>query len=122
MAAFSAWGGWRGIAGDHLPILGPMLMPTGLDAVDAMPALAGRPLLLIHGDRDSIVPPRHLGVLRDAASSAGVAVEARLITGGDHNAIIADLPEASSAITAFIVGTLGKGLDGGGEGAFDEPR
>jgi uncharacterized protein len=106
LCTVSAFSTWAGIAQDHLPILGPILMPTGLDAKDNVTHLGIRPYLIVHGETDSIVPIRHAHVLKDAAKKAGVDTEVAIITGGDHNAIIADHPDASLAITNFFVRTL----------------
>lgn len=102
VAAVSAFSTWAGIASDHLPLLGRILMPGGLNARDAMPDIAPRPLLIVHGTQDTIVPVRHADILRDAASAAGVPVELVRIDGADHNAIIADHPEAERAIAEFF--------------------
>lgn len=105
----SAFSSWMGIAQDHIPLLGPVLMPRGLDAVESVRGLGERPLLIVHGDTDSVVPVRHAHVLDRAARDASVPTTLAIITGGDHNAIIADHPDAARAITAFFRGTLGIG-------------
>ena len=75
VSLISGFSSWQGVASDYVPVLGTLLIPSGLDAVDAMPALKGRSLLLLHGDRDEIVPYRHSLILQRAAQAAGVDVE-----------------------------------------------
>jgi pimeloyl-ACP methyl ester carboxylesterase len=55
------------------------------DPVAAMPALAGRPLLLLYGTRDDIdVPEENAFVLAEHAREAGVPVELRRCEGARH--------------------------------------
>lgn len=107
VAAVSPFSTWKGVAADHVPVLGPLLIGRGMDPVDLAPRLGDRPLLLVHGSNDSIVHPRHSDVIESAARSAGVKVTKVLIRDGDHNAIIADHPNAQEAIERFFRAVLG---------------
>lgn len=102
----SAFSSWPAIAADHVPILGHALIPPGSDARQLVTRLGPTPLLIIHGDNDSIVPPHHARIIADAATQAGINTQTTLISGGDHNAIIADHPSAQAAITNFFRTTL----------------
>jgi fermentation-respiration switch protein FrsA (DUF1100 family) len=106
VCAVSPFATWRGVAGDHVPLLGPLLIARGMDPVDLAGRLGGRPLLLVHGAGDSIVHPRHSEAIEASARAAGVAVTRTLIHGADHNAIIADHADARRAIEAFFASTL----------------
>lgn len=106
VCAVSPFSTWRAAAGDHIPVLGPLLIARGMDPVELVAGLGARPLLLVHGDNDAIVSPRHSDLIEAAARGAGVPVTKALISGADHNAIIADHPDAQDAIEAFFVSTL----------------
>lgn len=69
VAGFSSW---PAIAGDVLPGFGQLLIRSGLAPVDMVTKLGQRPLLLVHGQRDTIVPPKHSLILHRAATAAGV--------------------------------------------------
>ncbi|MBM4109056.1 MAG: alpha/beta fold hydrolase [Phycisphaerae bacterium] len=105
-ALVSPFSTWRAVAADHVPLLGPLLIARGMDPVNLAPRLAHRPLLLVHGVNDSIILPRHSDLIESAARAAGVRVTKALIPDADHNAIIADHPDAQDAIEAFFRSTL----------------
>ena len=89
VAGFSTWGG---VAGDQVPgvgpVLGPLLIPEGLEPRDSLREMGrtkpGRPVLLVHGDRDGIVSIRHAGVLEAAAREGGSVVERIDVPGAGH--------------------------------------
>lgn len=93
LAGFS---NWSGVAGDHVPVLGSLLIGRGLEPEEAATRLGTRPYLIVHGSRDSIVLPRHGEGLEKAAKSAGTPVTRAVIDGAGHNDIIeyADTREA----------------------------
>ena len=102
VAAFSSWGG---VAGDHAPFLGPLLIGRGLDPMSLVPKLGTRPYLIIHGVADTIVPCRHADVLEAAANNANVPVRVVRIDCGDHNGVT-DGREAQTAIADFFTTSL----------------
>lgn len=106
LCTVSAFASWPAIAHDHLPVLGPILMPSGMAARDNVAKLGSRPYLIVHGDNDSIIPVHHAHRLDAAARAAGVTTTLGIITGGDHNAIIADHPDAQRAIREFFATAL----------------
>lgn len=108
-AGFSSW---QGVAKDYAWWLGPMLMPPGGDAVDAVAALGDRPLLLVHGDADGIVHVRHAAILQAAASGAGVRVEQHIEPGADHNTLLTGFPAVRGVILAFLAEHLADGPAG----------
>jgi dipeptidyl aminopeptidase/acylaminoacyl peptidase len=65
-----------------------------------------RPILLIHGDTDDVVPPSHFHRLVRAARSAGREVESLVIPGGRHSWLY-EFPEYRRAVAAFLARTLG---------------
>ncbi len=97
----SGFSSWAGIAGDHVPVLGPLLIGRGLDGKSLVAKLKGRPYLIVHGALDGIVPPRHAGVLEEAAKAAGVKVERVDIGEAGHNDI-ADYDASREAIGGFF--------------------
>ncbi|MBI5851579.1 MAG: alpha/beta hydrolase [Planctomycetes bacterium] len=62
---------WRDAASAQAPALAwlvPWLVSPGLDPIDAMARIAPRPVLVVHGDDDAIVPPA-LGRMLFAAAT-----------------------------------------------------
>ncbi|MEM0983820.1 MAG: alpha/beta fold hydrolase [Planctomycetota bacterium] len=84
-AGFSSW---KGVAGDYVPLLGPLLLRGGSDLKDAVTNYGDRPLLIAHGDADGIVKYRHAAIIEQAAKDAGVAVELYTEPGSDHNTLL----------------------------------
>lgn len=99
---------WKGIAGDVLPVIGPLAMPGGRDLEDAVARFGDRPVLVVHGDADPVVGPRHAERIARAARDAGVPVETHIEPGGDHNTLLVAFPETREAILDFLVRTLKK--------------
>lgn len=108
VATFSAW---RDVAGDHAGWIGRVLIRDGRDARDSAAALGERPLLLVHGTADGIVPYRHGPIIRDAALAAGVAAELVTLDGAGHIDWV-DGTEARRAITTFFGRVLAHTPDG----------
>lgn len=102
VATLSAFSSWQGVASDAAPVLGPLLLRPGVDGVHSVARLADRPLLIMHGMADTIVPPRHAEVLRAAAEKAGVRAEVWTHPDGDHNAMIQTIPEAKDRLERFF--------------------
>jgi len=102
----SAFSSWSGVASDHFPVLGGLLIPRGLDPKRLAPKLGTRPYLIVHGTNDEIIDVRHAGVLEAAAKEAGVGVRVARIDGADHNGI-ANYEESREAVRAFYLETLG---------------
>lgn len=98
----SAFSSWHGVAGDWLPVIGPLLIPSGLDPKIQVAKLGGRPLLIVHGQADEIIDIRHASVLKEAAESASVPVRLRAVPGGDHNSLLQSDPSSREAIVDFF--------------------
>lgn len=106
-AAVSAEGfaSWERIASDKVPIFGALLVRSGLDATDSVKRLGDRPLLIVHGERDRIVPVRHASMIERAAHDAGVRVELFISPRVGHNDLIDD-PALRDRIAAFLLREL----------------
>lgn len=98
-----AFASWASIASDHVPILGTLLIRDGIDAVEFAPRLAPRPLLIVHGDRDSVVPHHHARAIEEAARAAGVDVTCMIVPGADHNGVVSKHLDVQQAIGDFFV-------------------
>jgi len=107
LCTLSAFSSWRGVASDHVPILGGLLIPGGLDPIDSVARLGGRPYLLIHGTSDNVIPVRHAYLLRDSAQSAGTTVDLRIAEGGDHSMLLFEHADMHRAVEDFFMRTLG---------------
>lgn len=97
VVAVSGFSSWRAIARDHAGLMGATLVTGGLDAEDAAAALRGRPVLVVHGGLDRIVPPHHATRL---ASAAGVS--ALIVPGREHNDMLVDDEVTQRRIAAFL--------------------
>ena len=86
------------------------LRPRGhqVGMISAAAALVSheRPVLLIHGDLDVVVPYAHLARLRRTAERAGRPVESLTIPGGQHSWLY-EFPEYRRAVAAFLARCLG---------------
>jgi uncharacterized protein len=82
----------------------------GLDDVHPLhdvTALAGRPLFLIHGEQDEVIPADHTRRLVQAARRDGVPVEEWLVPGAGHcGAYFADRDVYCSRVRAFFRNAL----------------
>lgn len=106
----SPFASWRDVAanavgGDPPNIVGRFLAWLLIrDEVDGVPrpedaiALVECPVLIVHGDADSIVPVSH-GRRLAAAAKQGVLVE---FNGGEHNSLQDDHPRARQVILEFL--------------------
>jgi len=65
-----------------------------------------RPILLVHGSSDIVVPVSHLHRLAEVARRAGRHPETLVIDGGQHSWLY-EFPEYRRAVAAFLATTLG---------------
>ena len=90
------------------------LRPRGhrVATVSAARALAShdRPVLLVHGDTDDVVPVAHLRRLLHVATAAGRPVESLVIEGGRHSWLY-EFPAYRRAVAAFLAQALGGPFD-----------
>lgn len=84
----------------------------GVGTVSAAVALVShdRPVLLVHGDTDDVVPAVHLERLLRTAAAAGRPVESLVIAGGRHSWLY-EFPEYRRAVAAFLATALGGPYD-----------
>ncbi|MFG0285009.1 MAG: alpha/beta hydrolase [Phycisphaerales bacterium JB039] len=101
VVACAAFSSWKAIARDHLGPGGALLARPGVDADAAAGRLGERPLLIVHGTADGIVPVEHAGRLEAAATAAGVPVEALIVEGADHMDVL-DPARVRSAVIGFL--------------------
>lgn len=103
VAEVSGFATWKGIAGHRGRWWGPMLIRSGLDAVDSVRRLGDRPLLILHGSRDKTVPIDHAYTIERAARDAGVRVELHeIIDAFHHNVFLTDQPTDELLIAFFV--------------------
>ncbi len=65
-----------------------------------------RPVLLVHGDTDDVVPVGHHARLMKVASAAGRTVESLVVPGGRHSWLY-EFPEYRRTVASFLASTLG---------------
>lgn len=97
--AVATFASWPSIASDVIPVAGHVLIRTGLAVEDNIRQLGKRPVLLIHGDKDTIVGYHHMPRIQKAGEAAGVSVQAMTVPGGGHLNIFK--PDVKAAIRAF---------------------
>jgi len=102
VATLSTFSSWEGVAHDFAPVLGPLLMHEGLDAVDAVGDLGDRPYWIGHGGSDFIVDARHAPILARAAQDAGIEHELHTYPNGNHISLLWTHPECAESIAAFF--------------------
>ena len=102
VCSVSTFSTWKSVAADHAPVIGPFLTPPGRDAVDSVTRLGERPLLILHGSADRIVPYRHAPIIFDAAKDAGVDVTLKRFEGVGHVDWIDSQPAVREAIISFF--------------------
>ena len=102
VSAFTAWGA---VANDHVPIIGRLLVRSGFDPSDAVARLGAKPLLILHGERDAVVPVGHGRQLDETARAAGVEADLVVMPQADHNDIL-DSSTAQRALADFFSRTL----------------
>ena len=97
---------WPGVASDYVPVLGHLLIRTGMAQSDNAAKLGSRPLLIVHGDRDDIVNVRHAPLIAAAAKAAGVPAELVIVPGAGHLDILDERFDAERRIGDFFERTL----------------
>ncbi len=105
LAAFSSW---SRIARDHMGLLGWLLARGGLDADQSIGFLGSRPVLIVQGGADDIVPPEHALRLKAAADAAGVPAELLVVPGVGHNDLAIDDPATQAQIVEFLNRSLAR--------------
>lgn len=93
---------WPRIAGAHAPVLGWALVRSGLDPISDAKRLGTRPLLVVHGDADTIVPLDHGRRVHAAAVAAGVDSELFVVPGAGHNDLIIEDSATQERIARFL--------------------
>lgn len=93
---------WKGVAGDFVPLIGPLVFPNGWDPIDTVGRIPPRPWLIVHGDRDRTIRPRHGDRLFDEATTAGIDATLRVVEGAGHNDVVAAHPEVRDEIAVFF--------------------
>ncbi len=106
VVSISAFSTWRSVAADHGGKLVSRLIANGDEAADAVGALGGRPLLLIHGEKDAIVPVAHAHRLKAAADAAGVPATLVIDPEADHNGIVYTNPALQEQIARWLAEAL----------------
>jgi uncharacterized protein len=111
IAAFSTW---QGIVADHGGRIAARLIAPGADAAESIARLGDRPVLIIHGTRDQIVPVHHAQRLKDAADRAGTQAELIVDPGADHNDIVFTSRDLQLQIGEWLGRNLRKAPEGTG--------
>ena len=105
-------------------VTGPPVTPPfearllGADSVQEVPVAAraaspvthahadAAPFLLMHGDRDGLIPAEHSRALHRALRAHGAASSLMLLAGANHEDPLFDTPASLGAVSAFLRSTL----------------
>jgi pimeloyl-ACP methyl ester carboxylesterase len=102
----SAFTSWREMAasavggrkpGPIAKLLASLLIPDHRRPIDAIASI-DRPILILHGNADSIVPVTH----GRALAAAGPTAELRELEGGDHNTLRSTHPQIDRMVVEFF--------------------
>lgn len=107
VATVCTFSSWPAVAADYAPVIGRLLIETGMAQVENVKRLGTRPLLLVHGNHDTIVSYQHAGVLLKAAEEAGVRARLIGVVGADHLDVLTRRPGVMAEIGAFFGKELG---------------
>lgn len=94
---------WPEIAGFHGGRVARWLTPGDTAAEENVAKLGGRPLLVVHGSEDFIVPVKHGRAIAEAARDAGVPVDFLERPGLGHNEVVAFDRVSRDAVGDFFV-------------------
>ncbi len=103
-AAFSSW---SGVASDHVPVLGSVMVGGGVDSGSLAARIGKRPVFIVHAEGDRTVGSRHAALIEAGAKAGGADVKLMIVPGNAHSRLILDHPDVSEAIGAFLAGNLG---------------
>jgi acetyl esterase/lipase len=73
------------------------------------------PFLIMHGDKDQLVPVAQSRDLEEALKGAGVDVKLQVVKGGGHGNLNIDGFEAGKMVREFFLSHLKDGVKGGGD-------
>jgi fermentation-respiration switch protein FrsA (DUF1100 family) len=102
LVLMSAFTSIRDMARRHYPIVPPPVVPDGYPSLRRVRDLRA-PLLVLHGDRDAVVPPLHGEALYDAAPEPK---RLHVFAGAGHNDLVARAGDEWAAAIAEFSSTL----------------
>lgn len=100
IATLSTFSSWQAVAADASP-LGPLLLRSGIDPINSIQHLTNQPYLIMHGNDDQVINPRHANILYQSATDANLPVTLKTYP-GDHNALIQTTPHARQDLINFF--------------------
>ncbi|MGW3043312.1 alpha/beta hydrolase [Kitasatospora sp. NPDC001159] len=93
-------------AGGHPSVTGLVALAPWCPAEDPCDHLAGRDVLLLHGDRDTVTPPADTHAFAARSRAAGARVCGYTVTGSGH-AMLQRIPDWHRATTRLATALLG---------------
>jgi len=100
IATLSTFSSWQAIASDASPI-GPLLLRPGVDPIESIKRLNNQPYLIMHGQDDGVIDPRHADILIKSATKANLPVKLKVYP-GDHNSLVQSNAQARQDLIAFF--------------------
>lgn len=88
LALVSAFSSWSGVASDFVGPLGPLLIRDHNSPRDATGRIGSVPLMILHGEQDTVVRARHAPIIYESAKEKGVPAELVLVGDADHESIL----------------------------------
>ncbi|MET8546117.1 alpha/beta hydrolase [Kitasatospora sp. NPDC004799] len=93
-------------AGGHPSVTGLVALAPWCPAEDPCEQLAGRDVLMLHGDRDTVTPPADTHAFAARSRAAGARVCGYTVTGSGH-AMLQRIPDWHRATTRLTTALLG---------------
>ncbi|GAA3031560.1 alpha/beta fold hydrolase [Kitasatospora sp. NPDC006786] len=93
-------------AGGHPSVTGLVALAPWCPAEDPCEQLAGRDVLMLHGDRDTVTPPADTRAFAARSRAAGARVCGYTVTGSGH-AMLRRIPDWHRATTRLTTALLG---------------
>ncbi|MFD4661235.1 alpha/beta hydrolase [Kitasatospora sp. NPDC058444] len=93
-------------AGGHPAVTGLVALAPWCPAEDPCEQLAGRDVLMLHGDRDTVTPPADTRAFAARSRAAGARVCGYTVTGSGH-AMLQRIPDWHRATTRLTTALLG---------------
>ncbi len=111
VVTLAAFAGWREIAQAHAGWIGYAAIKPGLDGVELVKQLGEKPLLIVHGAEDRIVPISQ-GRMLYASAKGDPRVEMLEVPGAGHNDLSVEDAKVHAAIEGFLRAALGMSSSG----------
>ncbi len=105
LAPFSSYRAMARLVMGHVPLVEAFVWPIGFfvrsykDPIDMAPGISPLPLLIIHGEKDELIPP---SMGQEIFEKAGEPKQILIVPGMTHGGTLDNAPKALEAAIAFL--------------------